>query len=362
MNNITLQLAADTAKMIILLGKGILTSSQHSQLRSRVDESVYTLVRLGQLKASNSEKLEMELGLKNMHDTLVKEMRFLSVDAIVEKKEKYSLMAVLSNGAMSVPQARGIFERLLGLPTIYNTDFEKIKKINKSGDEALIRGKILRAFASIVRNDEWLSLMLTLNAVRPVLLNTVLVEEYSSRQGLNERIIRFNSLLSEKKSVSSSLVETPAILVGLTTKFVAQHARVTPIWSSLMVDVKNGAAVNKLFDEATKLEEINPNEVTGFIKKRLDALVKGLTLQKKIHERETLANRAAAERVREDAAVSALSGMGAHLAVLASNPALLARALEAAGLAPGKVVAKKVASKKVAVKNLTTRVNARKKV
>ena len=46
--------------------------------------------------------------------------------------------------------------------------------------------------------------------------------------------------------------------------------------------------------------------------------------------------RAAAEQRREDDAVKALQGMGAHLAVLASNPALLARALKEAGLAPSK--------------------------
>lgn len=362
MNNITLQLAANTAKMIILLGKGILTHTQSSQLRARVDEAVYTLVRLGQLKASNSEKLEMELELKNTHDTLVKELRLLSVDAIVEKKEKYSLMNVLSNGAMSVPQARGIFERLLGAPKTYSTGFEKINKINKRSDEALIRGKILRAFSSIVRNDEWLSLMLTLNALRPMQLNTILVQEHSSRQGINERAARVDSLISEKKRVGVSAVEAPTILAGLTNKFVAQHPKVMPILSSLMVDSKNGAAVKKLFDEATKLEEIGVSAVAEFVTKRLDTLLKGLTLQQKIHERETQVNRAAAERVREDAAVSALSGMGAHLAVLASNPALLARALEAAGLAPGKVVVKKVASKKVAVKALSTRVHARKKV
>ena len=348
MNKNTLQLAIDSAKMMFLLAKGVLTQAQVSLLRARLDEAVYVSVRLGQLNTSSSDKLSTNLYISNMHAVFLEEMRLLSVDAMVEKGSEYRWM--LSNGAASVPQARGISERLLGIPQV---DFKKIVSKITSQREELNRGGILHTFSSVVRNDQWLHLLLTLNAQHPVRLNAILVQEHSSRQGLEERMEKFDSLVSETMILDASIpvaAVEPTMLAGLTVKFLGQHPKVLPILQLLKSGSATIEVVNKLFNEAAKVEEIAQSNVAEFIKNRLDALVKGLTQQKNIYEREVKEKRAVVKREKEEAAVLALKGMGAHLAVLAANPELLARALEAAGLAPKKVAITKdnVAVKKPA--------------
>ena len=340
MNNATLQLASDASKMLVLLGRGILDQGDCNRLRSRLDDAVYRLVRLGQLKASSPEKLQLELFCQNMHTALVREMALLNAESLVNKKAGYNFKGALANSLVDVGQVKTIVSRLLMVPEARTPGFDKA---NTGLNAAEVRGKILHIFGSIVRNDEWMSLLLTLGTQNPVKLNTVMMQEYSSAQGREERAAKVASLVSETKAVGSKAsLEVLTISAALTPKVAVQHAKVAPLFSALMVDPANSDAVNKLLAEATWVQEVALADVAEFVQARLDTLVKGLTLQKKVHEAETKSKRAALERKREDDAVAALQGMGSHLSVLASNPALLKRALEAAGLAPQKPGVKKV--------------------
>ena len=371
MNNANLQLASDASKMIILLGRGILDQAEASKLRSRVDDAVYRLVRLGQLNASTPEKLEVEIFIKNIHAALVREMALLNVDTLVNKKVGYGLKNAMATTLTDVAMVRTIFNRLNLVPEPQTPGFDRA---HPGVAEATKRGQILNIFGSIVRNDEWMSLMLLLNAPHPVKLNTILTQEYSSGQGRDQREAKVASLVSETKPVGiKASLDVLTISAALTPKVAVQHAKVAPLFSALMVDPANADAINKLLGEATRAEEVVLADVPAFVQRRLDALVKGLTQQKKVHETETKAKREAVERKKEDDAVQALQGMGAHLSVLASNPALLARALQAAGLAPQEAGAKvaralrapikaaKASASKPAVKTASSRVNARRK-
>lgn len=370
MNNANLQLASDASKMIILLGRGILDQAEASKLRSRVDDAVYRLVRMGQIKASTPEKLEVEIFIKNMHAALVREMAQLNVDVLVSKKVGYNLKGALVTTLTDIAMVRTIFKRLDLVPAPQTLGFDTT---HTGIAEATKRGQILNIFGSTVRNDEWMSLLLLLNVPNAIKLNTALMHEYSSGQGREQREAKVASLVSETKpsSVKASL-DVLTISAALTPKVVVQHAQVAPLFSTLMVNKENGEAVNKLLMEATRPEEVALVDIPVFIQKRIDALVKGLTLQKKTHEAETKVKREAAARKKEDDAVNALQNMGEHLSVLAGNPALLARALQQAGLAPADVGAKvaralrapakaaKAAASKAPVKT-ATRVNARRK-
>ena len=362
MNNTTLQLASDASKMLVLLGRGILNQAETSRVRSRLDDAVYRLVRLGQLKAASPEKLGLELFVQNLYDALVREMALLNAEALVNKKAGYNFKGALANTLVDVGQVKTIANRLLMVQEAKTQGFDRT---NTGPEAAEARGKILHIFGSIVRNDEWMSLLLNLGTHNPVKLNTMLMQEYSSAQGREERAVKVLSLLSETKTVSAKgSLDVLTISAALTPKVAVQHAKVAPLFSALMVDPSNSDAVNKLLGEATRVQEVALADVAQFVQAKLDALVKGLTLQKKVHDAETKAKRTAAERKKEDDAVNALKGMGAHLSVLASNPALLARALEAAGLAPQEASAKVARARapiKAAKAATSTRVGVRRK-
>jgi hypothetical protein len=320
--------------MIILLGRGIINQAQASQLRARLDGAVYRLVRMSQLKVSNHETFELETFIKRMHTALLGVMSLLKVDVLVNKHVSYTSKNVM---ATTLTDIKSIFN---SLELYIEPKTPVFDRAVPGHTEAATRAQILKTFGSIVRNDEWMSLMLQLGAKDPATLNRLMIQAYSSGQGREMLADKKASLVVEitkglpldTSASGDAFSKVMSVVVGVTPKIAVMNVKVAPLFSALMMDPVNSEAVNRLLGEATRIEEVYVGDIPVFIQKKIDSLVEGLTLQKTVYDEETKAKRTAAVRKKEDAAVTALAGMREHLSVLAANPALMARALEMAGI------------------------------
>lgn len=204
-----------------------------------------------------------------MHSALVREMALLKVDALVNRKVGYNFKGVLATTLTDVRQVKTIGSRLMLIP--------EAKTLNTLPSQVVPRGNTLRTFGSIVRNDEWLSFLLTLGTNNPVSLNIALMEEYSSNQGRAERAVKVASLVSEVEPASKKApLGVLTISAALTPKVAVQHRVVAPLLSALMLDPTNLEVVNTLLGAATRAEEVLLANVSESIQNRLDALIKGL--------------------------------------------------------------------------------------
>ena len=361
MNKATLQIAVDSAKMLTLLGRsvagnrGILAANEMGRLRARLEQAVYRLVRLGQQNATSPEKQDVVRFIKATYDSLARELGLFKLDVLVAGDLGHKYQKVLVNKD-SLPMVKGVYERLMSVPEAATPGFDSMD--NKSGNfeqRQAKKGQILTIFGSVVRNDEWMTLLLRLDAPTPARLNSTLTQEYSSGQGRDQRADKVASLVTDKSEAAPTDAGALSVLVALTPKVLVDNVKVSQLYSALAVDKANTPVLDKLLDAAVKPQEVALSDVATEVQARIDALVDGLQKQQKTHRAEVQARRTAAERKREDDAVVALQGMGTHLAVLASNPALLARALEQAGLAPAPAATKKAAPKKAVAAKTTAR-------
>ncbi len=357
MNKATLQIAVDSAKMLNLLGravgrnKGVLAANEVGRLRARLEQAVYRLVRLGQQNATSPEKQDVVRFIKATYESLVRELGLFKLDVVVDGDLGHNYQKVLVNKD-SLPMVKGVYDRLMAVPEAVTPGFDALERKSGGGTEVLQarKGQILNIFGSVVRNDEWMSLLLRLDAPTPARLNSTLTQEYSSGQGRDQRADKVASLVTDKSEATSTDAGAMTVLVALTPKVLVDNVKVSQLYSALAVDKANTPVLDKLLDAAVKPKEVALSDVAGEVQARIDALIDGLQKQQKTYRAEVQARRTAAERKREDDAVVALQGMGAHLAVLANNPALLARALEQAGLAAAPSATKAVAKKSAASK------------
>lgn len=356
MNKTTLQIAVDSAKMLTLLDRGvILSDSQAGRLRARLEQAVYRLVRLGQQNATSPEKQDVVRFIKATYESLARELALFKLDVLVSGDRGHNYQKVLVNKD-SLAMVKGVYERLFAVPEAATPGFDTMdRKAGTFQEIQAKRGQILSIFGSVVRNDEWMSLLLRLNAPNPARLNSALTQEYSSGQGRDQRADKVASLVTDKAEAAPTEAGALIVLVALTPKVLVDNVKVSQLYSALAVDKNNTPALDQLLDAAVKPQEVALSDVATHVQARIDALIDGLQKQQKTHRAEVQARRTAAERKREDDAVVALQGMGTHLAVLASNPALLARALEQAGLAPAPAATKKAAPKKAVAAKTTAR-------
>lgn len=352
MNNATLQLAIDAAKMTCLLGKGVVDPAEVSFQRGRVEDAVYRLVRMGAQKESGSEVRNLTKFIGDLHEKLVDVLNKVDVDVLTDSGvASYSRVKLRNAERFNDKHSREFASNLRAVQSVKTPMFDRaIEAIDKKAKNSGERGRILHTFGSVVRNDEWMSLLLQLGAKKAVKGNTALIQEYSSGQGRAQRLTKMATLLSAGIAQAGTATGVVTVMVGLTPKIVIQHEKVAPLFAALMANVANTEAVNTLIEQATIAQEVAVTGVDAFVSERIDALVKGLTARQKTYASEEAARRKALDKKKEDDAVAALKGMGSHLAVLAANPKLLAQALEQAGLSTTAAPAKKVVARKVATK------------
>lgn len=363
MNNATLQTAIDSAKMLMLMGRGLLTQAEVGFQRGRVDDAVYRLVRMGQHKDNSSEQRSLVAFLSNLNARLATELSAFDIVALSNNAlATHARVKALNNERVTATTLSNVAASIRTIATVKTPQFDQMlealdKKVKTPAGE---RGRILHTFGSVVRNDEWVSLLLALKVRQPVQLSTALMQEYSSGQGRNQREAKMATLVTVADNGKSTVApQVLTVMVALTPKVAIQHAKVATLFSALMIDAANTDVVNSLLTQATTPQEVAIAGIDAFVQEQIDALVKGLAARQKTYKAEVEARRAAQAVKKEDDAVAALKGMGAHLAVLAANPKLLARALEQAGLAQPAATSAKAPVKKATKAAATTARKAR---
>lgn len=333
MNNATLQLAVDASKMLILLGKGSIDSKEAGRIRARLDEVVFRLWVAGNDKsiARKVETLGLVGYVTQLHEALTKSMAYFNVASLVRVKPNYGLKNVLISNTVDIKEVRSIAAVLNTLTLPHSGDvFVRLEKN--------IRGEVLHKFNSIVRNDQWLTLLMMLNVPEAVKLNAELMAEYASNQGREQRAEKVAFFVTDVVGNTTNEVfeiKDLFITVSLSAKTLVLHKAVAPLFSALVSNPFNASVASALLAEATKPIEVAVMDVEFALNKKIDAFVLGLKQQQKTYKLEEAKRKRESVQKKEDAAVDALAGMRDHLQILAANPELLARALAQANLKGG---------------------------
>lgn len=316
MNFTTLQTAVDSTKMLFLLGNIKAYNKITTILRANIDNSVYTLVR-GKDKA-HAEALAYYI--QNVHDALVKAMGKIEVERLVN-----SIVGGAPHGlSVNTSTMNEMCGALAAIAFPEDAVF-----YNKEVNDNILRGQILHKFSSVVRNDSWNMLLLTLGTANSSALSLQLVGHYGSKQGRAERAEKVLSLLTDRSTApKTTSVGTSDMIVRieLSEKTIRMHPEVAPFLANPVYDVSNARAIDALISEATKSTDVTVFRVGAVIEEKIAVLVKKLENQEKVSALEQEKKKREALVKKEDLLVKKLTAMGEQLKELMDNPKLLERA------------------------------------